>query len=109
MQDYTQVGGTRFGRSYWFAWNFTIPFAHLRIASDRIVLTVSAFRLWQRTFTFQKADLRQLRWKRGLFSTGLHIVHAAGDHPPFILFWPSDRRKLKEQLRAFGYEIPESP
>jgi hypothetical protein len=109
MEHYIQVGGTRFGRSLWLAWNLTTPFAQLRIASDSIVLTVSAFRVWQRTFTFRKEDLRQLRWKRGLFSTGLHIGHAARDYPPFILFWPSDRRNLQEQLRAFGYEIPESP
>jgi hypothetical protein len=109
MEDYTQAGGARFGRSFWFAWNFTSPFAHLRIASNSMVLTVSVFRLWQRTFTFRKTDLRQLRWKRGLFSTGLQISHAASEYPPFVLFWPLDRCKLKEQLKAFDYEISECP
>ena len=85
--------------------NFTAPFACLRVSRNAIILSVSIFRLWQRTFTFRRSDIRQLRWKRGLFSLGLKIEHTVAEYPSFVLFWVVDRRALAENLKGFGYEI----
>jgi hypothetical protein len=104
-QEFTQTGGVRYGRSFWFAWNFTIPFAHLRVTRDALVLSVSAFGIWRRTFSFPRPAIRQLRWKRGVFSLGLQIEHTVDTYPPFVLFWVGSRKALAEGLRGFGYEI----
>ncbi|SRR6266542_1327047 len=105
VQEFTQTGGIRYGSSFWFSVNFTAPFACLRVSKDAIILSVSIFRLWQRTFTFQRSAIRQLRWKRGLFSLGLQIEHTVGEYPPLVLFWVRDRKALADSLRGFGYEI----
>ena len=104
-QEFTQIGGIRYGSSFWFTVNFTAPFARLRVSKEAIVLSVSISRLWQRTFTFQRSAIRQLRWKRGLFSLGLQIEHTVGEYPPWVLFWVGDRKTLADGLRGFGYEI----
>jgi hypothetical protein len=104
-QEFTQTGGARCGRGFMFGMNFTIPFACLHISKDSMVLSVSLFGIWRRTLTFQRSDIRQLRWKRGLFSLGLQIEHSISSYPPFVLFWASDRKTLTEGLRGFGYEI----
>jgi len=104
-QEFTQTGGIRYGSSFWFVINFTAPFARLRVSQDAIILSVSVFRIWQRTFTFQRSAIRQLRWKQGLFCLGLQVEHTVAEYPPFVLFWVSDRKSLAESLRGFGYEI----
>ena len=107
-QEFTQTGGVRYGRSFWFGWNFTAPFAHLSATKAALVLSVSAFGLWRRTFTFERAAIRNLRWKRGIFSLGLQIEHNISGYPPFILFWIGNRIKLVAALKEFGYDISDS-
>ena len=104
-QEFTHTGGARYGRSFWFAWNFTNPFAHLRITRDALVLSVSAFGIWRRTLLFPRPAIRKLRWKRGIFSLGLQIEHAVDEYPPFVLFWVGSRKALADGLRRFGYKI----
>ncbi len=104
-KEFTQKGGIRYGSSVWSTVNFTAPFACLRVSKNGIILSVSIFRLWQRTFTFQRSDIRQLRWKRGFFSLGLQIEHTVSEYPSLVLFWVVDRKTLAENLREFGYEI----
>ncbi len=106
-KEFTQKGGIRYGSSVWSTANFTAPFACLRVSKNSIILSVSIFRLWQRTFTFQRSDIRQLRWKRGLFSLGLQIEHSVTEYPTFVLFWVVERKTLAENLIEFGYEISE--
>jgi hypothetical protein len=74
-KEFAQTGGARYGRSFWFSWNFTTPFANLSITDAALILSISVFGLWQRTFTFDRASIRNLRWKRGIFSLGLQIEH----------------------------------
>jgi hypothetical protein len=104
-QAFTQTGGIRYGRSFWFATNCTMPFAQLRISKEVLVLSVSFLRLWQRTFIFQRSSVHRLKWKRALFSLGLQIEHDVTEFPPFILFWVSNREELTHGLREFGYEV----
>jgi len=104
-KEFIQKGGIRYGSSVWSTVNFTAPFACLRVSKNVIILSVAIFRLWQRTFTFQRSDIRQLRWKRGLFSHGLQIEHTVSEYPPLVLFWAVDRKTLTENLREFGYQI----
>ncbi len=106
-KEFTQKGGIRYGSSVWSTVNFTAPFACLRVSKNAIILSVSVFRFWQRTFTFQRSDIRQLRWKRGFFSLGLQIEHTVAEYPSLVLFWVVDRKTLAEKLREFGYEIEE--
>lgn len=107
-EEFTQTGGARYGKSFYWALNFTIPFAHLRLTEDTLVLHVSFLGLWRRTFSFSKPEIRTMRWRRGLFSTGLQIEHVRSTYPPFILFWPSDRATLGRCLKDFGYAISPS-
>ena len=100
---FTQTGGIRFGQSYWFAGNATVPFAQLRVSQEELVIIISVFGLWRRTFTFPRASVHRLRWQRKLFSVGLQIEHGLAEPPPFILFWVTDRAALAEGLREFGY------
>ena len=101
-KEFTQKGGIRYGSSVWSTVNFTAPFGRLRVSRNAIILSVSMFRLWQGTFTFQQSDIRQLRWKRGLFSLGLQIEPTVTEYPTF---WVVDRKTLAENLREFGYEV----
>jgi hypothetical protein len=104
-QEFTETGGVRYGRSFWLAWNFTIPFAHLRVTRDALILSVSVFGIWRRTFMFPRLAIRKLRWKRGIFSPGLQIEHALEQYPPFVLFLVGSRKALADGLRGFGYEV----
>jgi len=106
--EFIQTGGLRYGDNYWYAWNFTYPFAQLRVSSSDLTLSVSFLSLWRRTFIFPRPAIRQLRWKRGLFSRGLQIEHTLHEYPPFVLFWVGDLKSLAESLREFGYEIADS-
>jgi hypothetical protein len=106
-QEFVQHGGIRYGESFYRGANFTWPFACLRVTGDSLVLKLSFLHLSSRTFAFPKSEIRALRWKRGLFSIGLHIEHAVSSYPPFILFWTLDRKKLAESLKNFGYELSE--
>ena len=103
---YWKTGGVRYGESFWFALNFTIPFAKLCVKRDSIVLRISFLGLFRRTFEFQKSEIRALKWKRGFFSRGLLIEHCKPDYPPFILFWTGDRKGLGAALSGRGYDIP---
>ena len=103
--EFTQIGGVRYGESFWYAANFTWPFARLSVARQAITLSVSMMGFAKRTFTFPRVAIRQLRWKRGIFSRGLLIEHTIGDCPPFVLFWVSNRKELAGHLRESGYEI----
>jgi len=104
-QAFTQVGGARWGRSYWRSANCTLPFAKLRVSKEALVVTISVSGL---TFSLARSSIRRLRWKRALFSQGLQIEHAVGGLPPFILFWASNREALTQGLRRFGYEISDT-
>lgn len=59
-------------------------------------------------FEFARAEVRQLRRKRGLFSSGMVIEHAKSDYPPFILFWTFRYNKLAETLRRLGYDVEDA-
>ena len=107
-QEFTQTGGLRYGESFWYAANFTKPFAMLRVSRDAIVVSVSFFRFWQRSFTFQRSAIQRLRWRRGIFSLGLQVEHTVAAYPPFVLFWLRDRKALALGLRDLGYEISAS-
>ena len=99
---FTQTGGVRCGRSFWFSSNCTIPFAQFRVSKKALVLSVS---VWRRTFTFPRSSIRHLRWKRALFSHELRIEYDVGDFPPFVLFWVSNREAMTQGLRDFGYQV----
>jgi len=104
-QEFTQTGGIRYGSSFWLSSNYTIPFANLRLCREGIILSVSVFGLWRRTFDFPRQAIRQLRWKRVLFSPGLQIEHTVAECPPFVVFWVTNRKALAESLSGFGYEM----
>jgi hypothetical protein len=107
-RSFTQTGGARYGAGMWSRnANLTVPFATLGVTREELVLSMSLFQLWKRTFRFPRSSLRCLRWKRGLFSLGLKIEHNVAEYPPLVLFWVSNREALTQGLRDFGYEISE--
>jgi hypothetical protein len=104
METYTQTGGIRYGESFWWAANFTMPFATLYITRNSIELRL-AFLFWRRTFVFPRSEIRAIRWKRGLFSKGVQIQHGVSGYPPFILFWTTNRPGLTQALVTLGYDV----
>ena len=104
--QFTQTGGLRYGDSFWYATNASIPFAEISVTQLTIDVTVRPLlRRWDRTFTFQRSAIQQLKWKRGFFSVGLHIVHTVSEYPPFLLFWSSNRSQLAKALQECGYDL----
>ena len=103
--SFIQIGGIRYGRSFWGAANATIPFAKLRVSKEALVLSVSFLSLWNRTYTFPRSSVRNLKWKWAPFSLGLQIEHNLTGFPPFILFWVTNREALTNALKKFGYDV----
>lgn len=107
MLTYTETGGIRYGHSFWIATNFTWPFATLTAKADGVSIRVSLGKLWSRTFVLERTQIKSIKKRRGLMSTGISIEHSNAEHPPFILFWTFHFEKLKKQLEAIGYTIIE--
>ncbi|HVV71341.1 MAG TPA: hypothetical protein VHI52_07560 [Verrucomicrobiae bacterium] len=106
-QQFTQTGGVRYGESFWYAMNFTVPFAELSVSKNGLQLTISVFGLWKRSFDFPRPSIRHLRWRRGLLSRGLQIEHGITEYPPFVLFWSGNCKTLGQNLKDLGYELSE--
>ena len=105
MEDtYREIGGIRYGDSFWRASNYTWPFATLAATPSGITISVSVLGLWKRVFTFDRSSIRSIARKRGVFSVGAQIVHSVADYPPFVLFWTFSFRGLSAGLRELGFE-----
>ena len=105
VDEYTETGGLRWGKSFWYASNFTWPFATLKASRDRLIIRVGIFKLYQKTFEFSRSEIKSIKRRRGLFSVGVMIEHSEEEYPPFILFWTFNFRNLRMRLNQLGYEI----
>jgi hypothetical protein len=105
---YAEVGGIRFGTSYWGGWNATWPFAKLEATRKQIEVTVRGIVSTDQQFLFPKSEILRLQKRRGLFSTGLQIQHSIPRYSPFILFWTFRYAKLRKALNDLGYSVVEN-
>lgn len=106
---YQEVGGLRWGISFWRAANATWPFASLQASSEMISVTLSVFGLYKRQFEFSKAEIIGVRKKRGIFpfNTGIIFTHRKPEYPPFILFWSFSYQRLSNGLARLGFLVAE--
>jgi hypothetical protein len=108
MQSYTEIGGLRYGSSFWISTNFTWPFATLTASPNEVSIRVSLGRLWARTFALESSQIKSISKTLGLMSTGIVIEHSNVEYPPLILFWTFRYETLKEQLEAVGHSVFET-
>jgi len=104
---FIQRGGLRY-KSIIGVVNFTMPFATLRATKEAIIISVSTFGLFPRTFSFPRSSVRRLRWRRIFFSLGIQVEHDLSSCPSYIIFWVSNRKALIQGLRDFGYEVSDT-
>jgi hypothetical protein len=95
--SFTQRGGARAGY-----FNAVWPFAALTAEPQSL-----AFSLFGNKITIPKSELVRLSRYNSLFATGLRIEHALPAAPSFIVFWPIDFAKLKDNLVKLGYDVLE--
>jgi hypothetical protein len=95
--SFTQRGGAQAGY-----FNATWPFATL--TGETGSLTFSFF---GKSITIPKGELVRLSRYNSLVATGLRIEHALPSAPSFIVFWPFDFVKLKDNLVKLGYHVLE--
>jgi hypothetical protein len=100
QEEFSQIGGGRIGRSSWMASNATWPFAFLTVTRQTLTLKVPL-----KQYIFERDAIRQLKHYQGILSTGLQIVHARKDYPPFIVFWTFSFKVLKSELQRLGYSV----
>jgi hypothetical protein len=99
--SFSQTGGARIGRSVFFAFNATWPFAKLKVDDTELALSCLT-----ETWIFPKDSIRTLRKYRGVFfSTGLRIEHSVARYPPFVVFWTFGFAALKRELEGRGYTL----
>ena len=98
--EFTQTGGFR-----WGAWNVTAPFAELRASRELILIKVSFWKFWQRTFEFSRQEIKTITKFYGIFSVGILISHTKRDYPAHIIFWTFDYKSLKEALASLDYVL----
>ena len=103
--EFMQTGGLRYGSSFWVAANATWPFASLTANPTRIEITVSAFVLPKRTFSFTPATVGRIQKKSGILSAGMQFVHTVPDYPPLIVFWTFSYASLAAALTSYGYPV----
>lgn len=65
ISGYRETGGLRWGHSFYYATNLSWPFATIDISPERITLTAKFFWLINRSFEFEKSDIRAIRKMRG--------------------------------------------
>ena len=103
---YSEIGGLRWGQSFWNAANATWPFATLQIGRDGIELRMILWPFSQR-FTLKRHEVECLKTRRGLFSFGVQVEHRKREYPPFILFWSFSPKTLLSSAQGAGYRIAE--
>ena len=101
---YVEVGGLRWGRSFWFAANSSWPLARLEVSRDGIEIRVIGL-LGRETLSLRREEILAIAQKVGLFSTGVVIAHQKASLPPFILFWTRNYGRLKDALQRLGYAV----
>jgi hypothetical protein len=102
---YSERGGIRYGETFFLASNYSWPFAKLSATANDVSISVSLGKLSGKTFVFDRASVKSIVRKRGLWSVGVQIVHSVADYPPFILFWTFSFRRLKAELQRLGYDV----
>ncbi len=93
--EFKERGGARIN----FAWNWTWPFASLRVTESEIEVRVPG-----RRYAIEREQIRSLRIGRVLFSKGLEIEHSA-PKTPALVFWTLDAARLETNLKALGYSV----
>lgn len=101
---YEELGGLRWGQSFWDAGNATFPFAKLRINPDQLEIQLNGWPISTARYTFTPKDVSILRIQRGLFwFPGVRVEHTKPDYPPFILFWTTSPSFLLKSAGAAGF------
>lgn len=85
-------GGIYF-RDFYATW----PFASIRVATDRVEITVQAAKFFtgihgvMTAYTFHKSDLISLRKRFAIFGAGLQLEHRKPDYPRKFIISGSKR------------------
>ena len=108
LVPHVETGGLRWGQSFVSGANLTWPFAQIHVSADHLRLSVAVWKLWKRSFDFDRVEVRQIRKRQGLFNVGVVVEHGKPEYPPFILFWTFRYEILSGALRRLGYEVVET-
>jgi hypothetical protein len=103
--EYEQTGGLRYGYSFLFATNASIPLAHLHVSQKQLSIRVGLGKSKWEQFTLPRERVRSVSMRRGLFGTGVQFEHDQRGTPPCLVFWPTNRERLLGELRSMGYPV----
>jgi hypothetical protein len=106
--EYSQTGGARVGRSFWWSVNWTWPFATIEVDPQQLSLRTPG-----REYRFDRSSIRDIgvigpAWAPPGFH-GISIEHVLQDAPPYVVFWSFERDALIAALRSEGYPVRTSP
>ena len=87
--EYSEQAGGRFGFI-----NFTIPFVRINVYKSFLAISC-----WKYRFIIKKGEIVSIN-KKGLFSSGLQIVHNRQDIPDHIIIWTRHELKLRIALET---------
>lgn len=100
MAGFSVTGGIRVGRSYWLAWNATVPFATLSATDKELKLSGLG-----KTYSFLKSDNFRLSQYVGILARGLQIEHSDPTYPKFLVFWTFHLAEVRRSLEELGYQV----
>jgi hypothetical protein len=92
----TQTGGAKIGHNSWSARNATTPFAHITVTAEEVEISIKAS-IWNEQYRFQS-----IKTYKGMFSTGVQIVHSRPDVPALVVFWTVSPSNLNLLLSALS-------
>jgi hypothetical protein len=98
--EYSEIGGCKWGESYYGGFNVTWPLASLRVTYGSLVVSIGIF---GRTFSFSPKEVVAIRKYSGFLAWGIQIEHSRSDCPPFIAFWSFSRSQLLKELANAGF------
>jgi hypothetical protein len=89
VAKYHEQCGGRFG-----FFNWTIPFVRISVYDD-----FAAILCWNFKIILKKGDVQRLV-EKGLFSSGVQIIHNRNDIPQKLIIWTRNLSKLKQALES---------
>lgn len=107
-QQFSQIGGMRYGERSMRGVNATSPFARLTATEEWIEVAMRIPWLGKK-FQLMKDEITRIERYGGLVSTGLLFKHSRPGCPPFLLFWTPKYSTLKTNLETLGYVVHERP
>jgi hypothetical protein len=101
MNSATFTGGSRVGRSYWMAWNESLPFTTLNVDCDIVELKTTL----HGEISLKRGEIEKMTLGFYLMSFGLRLFHRRDDLPPYIVFWTFSPSEIRKAFETLNWEL----